>query len=100
VNISRVDNRAEVRPEGDVVASNVDLLREELKKLIGEGIREMVLDMAAVEVIDSIGLGLIISVHNSLQKAGGNLTVINVSPDVLDLMRSMRLNRHFSVVGA
>ena len=94
------NNKAEVKPEGDVVASSADELRSELKRLVGEGVSELTLDMTGVEVVDSIGLGLLISAHNSLAKAGGKLNVVNVSQDIHELLRNMRLDRHFTVTGA
>jgi anti-anti-sigma factor len=98
--ITRDDNGVLIRPEGDIVASTVDVLRAELKELVGQGVSQITLDLTEVEVIDSIGLGLIISSHNSLAKAGGKLSVVKVSLEVHDLFRSMRLDRHFSVTGA
>ena len=94
------DNKAEVKPNGDVVASSADELRSELKKLVGEGVSELTLNMMGVEVVDSIGLGLLISTYNSLARAGGNLSVVNVSQDIQDLFKNMRLDRHFTVTGA
>ena len=94
------ENRAEVKPNGDVVASSADELRSELKRLVGEGVSDLTLNMTGVEVVDSIGLGLLISLHNSLAKAGGKLSVVNVSQDIHELLRNMRLDRHFTVTGA
>jgi anti-anti-sigma factor len=94
------DNRAEIKPNGDVVASSADELRSELKRLIGEGVSELTLNMTGVGVVDSIGLGLLISTHNSLAKAGGKLSVVNVSQDIHELFKNMRLDRHFTVTGA
>jgi anti-anti-sigma regulatory factor len=51
-------------------------------------------------MVDSAGIGLLISAHNSLKKAGGELTVIQVSKDILDLFRTMRIHQHFSVSGS
>jgi anti-anti-sigma factor len=92
--------RAEVTPEGDIVASMADDFRGHLKTLAKEGVTEMVIDMSNVEVIDSIGLGLIISTHNTMNKAKGALRVTNVSRDVLGLFKTMRLDQHFSVAGS
>ena len=98
--IRDADKRAEVKLNGDVIASRADELRSELKKLMGEGVSEVTLNMTGVEVVDSIGLGLLISAHNSLAKAGGKLVVSNVSRDIHELLRNMRLDRHFTVTGA
>jgi anti-anti-sigma factor len=99
MDITRSEKRAEVRLDGDLVSTTTGQLREEMNKIVAEGVTEVSLDMAKAEAIDSIGLGLVISLNNSLTRAGGALSVINVSHDIMDLFTSMRLNRHFSVTG-
>jgi anti-anti-sigma factor len=98
--ISIDNNKAEIRPDADIVSSTVDGLRTELKNLLNQGVSEMAFDLKGVDVVDSVGLGLIIATNNSLVKKGGKLSVINVSPNVHDLFKSMRLDHHFTVTGA
>ena len=88
---------AVVHPAGDVVAAVVPELRAVLRDAINQGARHLTLDFAAVDMVDSTGLGLLISAHNSVSKAGGHLSVIHVSDEILELFRSMRIHQHFSV---
>lgn len=83
--------------EKGVVATSVGVLKERFKSLVEQGTRRIVLDCAAMEVIDSMGIGLLVATHNSLAKAGGNLTLINTSEAVYNLLRTMRLDKHFTV---
>jgi anti-anti-sigma factor len=91
------DQEAIVHPAGDVVAALVPELRSALRGAVARGVREMKIDFSGVEMVDSTGLGLLISAHNSMSKAGGKLAVINASQEILDLFRSMRIHQHFSV---
>jgi len=59
----------------------------------------MILDLQGVRAVDSSGIGLLVSAHNSLEKAGGELTVIHASKDILELFHTMRIHQHFSVSG-
>jgi anti-anti-sigma factor len=93
------DTRAVIRPEDDVVAASVADLRSRMRGLIGAGVRDLVVDLSAVRMVDSAGLGLLISAHNSLRKAGGQISVVHASPDVYELFRTMRIHQHFSVSG-
>jgi anti-anti-sigma factor len=86
-----------VQPAGNVVAALVPELRSALRGALANGVREMIIDFAHVEMVDSTGLGLLISAHNSICKAGGRLAVIHASKEILDLFRSMRIHQHFSV---
>jgi anti-anti-sigma factor len=88
---------AVVYPAGNVVAALVPELRAALRGALSEGVRDMTLDFSAVEMVDSTGLGLLISAHNSMSKAGGRLAVIHASKEILELFRSIRIHQHFSV---
>jgi len=93
--------RAALRIEGDIVASRTSGIREEIKALLARGVTVLVLNFEAVHMVDSAGIGLLISAHNSLRKAGGALELTHVAPDIGDLFRTMRLHKHvlISVAG-
>jgi anti-anti-sigma factor len=98
--VTREDNKAVVRPAGDtIVAATIPELRLKMRAIVEEGVRELVIDLAGVRMVDSSGLGLLIAAHNSLRKLGGQLAVIHVSSDLMELFRSMRMHQHFSVTG-
>jgi len=90
----------EIKPGCDVVASAADELRSEIKNVLARGAKDVRINLTGVQMIDSVGLGLFIAAHNSLQKVGGKLTVVNASAHLHDLFRNMRLDQHFSVVRA
>jgi anti-anti-sigma factor len=89
-----------VAPAEKIVSSNVGEMRTKMKGLIAEGCSAIVMDLKAVRIVDSTGIGLLIAIHNSLQKTGGKLSVINASKDILELFKAMRLEQHFSIQGA
>lgn len=89
-----------VKPGRDVVASMANEFRAELNSQIQESPAELVIDLAGVEMVDSVGIGVIIATHNSLDQKGGKLKVINIAEDIYGLFSTMRLDRHFSVVKA
>ena len=60
----------------------------------------MTVDINDVGMIDSVGLGVLIATHNSLQKNDGVLNVINASENIYKLFKVMRLDRHFKVAMA
>ena len=96
--VLREQDRATVRPGSDVVASMAGEFKSELKALLDQGVKDLTIDLGGVEMIDSVGLGVLIATHNSLRQAGGQLTVANPSADIQSLFRTMRLDRHFRVL--
>jgi anti-anti-sigma factor len=91
------DGRTVLTPAGDIVASVADDLRTRLKELMGQLAGQLVIDLSRVELIDSVGIGLLIAVHNTLSKKGERLVLAHVSPDLASLLRTMRLDKHFSI---
>lgn len=80
-----------------IVASTIDELRQKFTDRIELHPESLTLDLAAVDMIDSMGLGLLVATHNSLLKRGCRLQLVNVSPDVYKLMTTMRLHKHFEI---
>ena len=95
--IRTIDGRTVLTPAGDIVASAADGLRSAVKDLLPSLDGPFAIDLSKVELIDSVGIGLLIAVHNSLSKKGGRLALDHVSPDLAALLRTMRLDKHFSI---
>jgi len=91
------DGHTILTPAGDIVASVTDDLRTRLKDIMAEHPGPLVIDLARVELIDSVGIGLLIAAHNTLAKTGGRLALTNVNADLASLLRTMRLDKHFSI---
>ena len=91
-----------IKPGKDIVASGAEDFRKKLLKIVKQGTKELTIDLTGVEMVDSVGLGVLIATHNSLEDMGGKLKIKNVSEDILNLIKAMRLDQHFEVnaVGA
>lgn len=81
----------------DLVASMVSDFSDELRSLFDEKPQTITIDLSNVRIVDSLGMGVLISTHNHLTKSGGNLSVINAPPDIYEAFCVMRLNHHFSI---
>ena len=60
---------------GEVDIYTAPKLWEALARLIEEGHREVVVDFAAVEFMDSQGVAVIVQAHKVLQSSGGMVTI-------------------------
>jgi anti-anti-sigma factor len=84
-------------PGRDIVVSTVDEMKAEIKKLLAASTGDLTIDFSGVEMIDSKGLGLLIASFNSLEAAGRKLRIKGAIPDIVELLRVMRLDRHFII---
>ena len=90
--------------EKKIIKCNVDLLEENIDAKFKEEIsgllqtEDIVFDLEEVELLDSIGIGFLIGVHNRLFKLDKKLGIRNVrNKDIRDLLKTMRLDRHFKI---
>ena len=86
-----------IKPAKDIVASMAGDFRKKMLELTEKGFKEITIDLASVKMVDSVGLGVLIATHNTLNKAEGKLTVKNASEDIYRLFKTMRLDQHFTV---
>ena len=95
--ITKTDNQATIKPGQDVVASMANDFKAELQSLIHESVEELIIDLDGVEMVDSVGIGVMIATHNTLLKTGGVIKIVNVAEDIFNLFSTMRLDRHFAI---
>jgi anti-anti-sigma factor len=98
--IERHGDTAVITPQTDILSAAAARIKEELRELINDGVMHLTIDCSNVEMMDSLGVGLIIAAHNSLSKAGGALKLANAGPEVYDLLVSMRMNSHMEITPA
>ncbi|MGE4293467.1 MAG: ATP-binding protein, partial [Desulfovibrio sp.] len=70
-------------------AGSLEKYRADFKQCVERGVRELVLDCSALEIVDSMGIGLLVATHNSLSKIGGELIMANTSEPIYNLMSTM-----------
>ncbi len=94
--ITQENDKIIVTPDENIVAGIVSEFRDELKTIVAKE-TEISVDLKNVEMIDSMGLGALIATHNSMQKYNKKLELLNISKDLLDLLKVMRLDQHFDI---
>lgn len=95
--IKKSENSIIVKPGKDLVASVVSEFSEELRPVIQNAPEEVVIDLDGVEMVDSLGMGVLIATHNSLLANNGLLKIINIKSDIYKAFTTMRLDHHFTI---
>jgi anti-anti-sigma factor len=90
-----------IRESGDVTVADLrgrstidgesEMLSRRLKKLVANGVRKLVLNMADLTQVDSSGVGVIIDTYVSLKDKGGQLKLLRPCGPVLEVFRVLRL---------
>ncbi|MGE5488834.1 MAG: STAS domain-containing protein [bacterium] len=66
-------------------------LRKTIKELLGEGHRNILLNLAGVSYIDSSGLGELVGAFATVANRGGALKLLNLQKRVNELMQVTKL---------
>lgn len=77
-------------------ASNYTEFKSEITQLANDGQNRLVLDFGAVEMVDSSGLGALISVMKTVGREG-KVALVGVKPKVRNVFRMTRLDRLFPI---
>ena len=72
-------------------------VREAVKKLVANGTKKIVLNLAEVTYIDSSGIGELVSAFTSVSNNGGNLKLLKLTKRVQDLLQITKLYTVFEV---
>lgn len=97
--IERNGNQTRVMMLGDLTAAGVPEVQAALKQELAQGVREVIFDLAETSMLDSSGIGLLIAARNSMANKQGLMSVVNVSPDILQLFQGMRLVSRLNASG-
>lgn len=84
---------------GDLIVAVIPDLKTALQAALAAGAEEVVFDLGASAQLDSSGIGLLIATSNSLGRQQGRLRINNASPDILQLLQSMRLAGRLNASG-
>ena len=101
--IRRTVNRAHavtLTLSGKIDTQTAEQLDRDLRGLTAGGVRSIVLDMAGVEFVSSAGVGTLLKAKASLTRAGGDLFMLNLQPqiqrafDIMKLLPAMNVFRN------
>ena len=77
--------------EGSVV------LRDAIRDLLAKGDKNILLNLAEVNYIDSSGIGELVSAFTSVKNSGGSLKLLQLTKKVKDLLQITKLYTVFDV---
>ena len=95
------------RQAGDVTILDMDgkvtigegsvALRNTIRRLVGEGKKKILLNLAGVGYVDSSGIGELVSSFTAVNKEGGQLKLLNLTQKIQDLLAITKLLTVFDV---
>ncbi|MBF2028669.1 MAG: STAS domain-containing protein [Oscillatoriales cyanobacterium C42_A2020_001] len=87
-----------IQPEGILSASVAKQMLQQFEESQKEGIKLLLIDLQNVAMIDSFGLGIIVSIHSKLKLAGGKLYLCGLQKQARFLFDISALDRMFDIL--
>jgi anti-sigma B factor antagonist len=96
---SRTDNGEEtvLKIEGTLDAVTAPELRSVVDELVTASRKEVTLDLSALRLIDSSGVGVIVSLFKRVRAYGGQVRIVGLRDQPRAIFRLLRLDRVFPV---
>lgn len=99
--------KASSRDIGEVTVIDLDgritlgegsnLLRDLIREKLSRGRRKILLNMSAVNYVDSTGLGELVSAYRFIKSEGGELKLLGINQKVTDLLQITKLYTVFDI---
>ncbi len=93
------DEGCRIAVEGGLTSLLVPDLQQVVRAEVRKGAREITFDLQDTGTVDSSGIGLLIAAFNTLSRTNGTLAVINTAPEILNLLRSLRVASRLNISG-
>jgi anti-anti-sigma factor len=91
-------NKAVVTLSGKITFENSAEVRDKVKALLdANDIKNLVFELSSVKFIDSSGLGLLVSIKNTLSKKEGAFVIKNATDTVKKIMKQTGLDKYFEL---
>lgn len=97
VSIDKAGDAAVIHLKGSLDADSVALFKKKTANLIGTQKINLVLDASSLEFVDSMGLGVLISLLRKVRAVDGDMKVAGLKQEVRDVFEITRLHRLFDI---
>jgi anti-anti-sigma factor len=88
------DGRALIRTHGYLSRNAGEQLEQEIVRLLGTGVRRFVVNLHDTDLINSVGISILIGVIEQVRGQGGELAFSELTPVNEEIFRIMGLHRH------
>ena len=95
--VSTQDDETVLRAAGELDVNTAPELREQLARLINDGVQRIAVDLAEVSFVDSTALSVLVSALKRLRQNNGDLELASPTPSVRRVFEITGLTRLFTI---
>ncbi len=91
-------DKINIKLKGKITFENTGEIRAKMKEILKkDDIKHLVIDMEEVSFVDSSGLGLLVSIKNTMIRKECTFSMVNLSDTVRKIMKQTGLDRYFGI---
>lgn len=95
--VRKVDSYSVVDVEGEIDVYTAPKLREKLIELVSEGSYDVVVNLEAVDFLDSTGLGVLVGALKRVKAHDGSLSLVCTQDKILKIFKITGLTKVFPI---
>ncbi len=100
MNIEPKDTTLVISQVRELTAGSASDMKARVKLHFTPGLKDIDFDCAALDFLDSSGLGALISIQKMAGEHGGKLRLLTPKPSILQVLELTRLHRVFEIAAA
>jgi len=95
IEVDRREPAVVVALSGDATIAHAEAMRQSLRPVLDDAPARVVLDLADLVFINSLGLGVLLEFRHELGERGGQLHLAGATPPIVEILEKTRLNELF-----
>ena len=97
--VAQTDNKTAVVFAGDYLNKLTgEKIERECKLRLNEGCTELVVNFSQTEIVNSIGVSILLGVIDSAENAGARVVFSDVNEDTVELFDMLGVSKHAAIV--
>lgn len=96
-NVSQQGEIAVIKIDGKLDCLTVPEVRPEIDKLVERDVKKVILDAAGIELLDSSGVAVIVSLFKRIRAVGGDVRIAALGGQPKSIFNLLRLDRALPV---
>ncbi len=95
--VQRSSDSTTLTVRGSLDINTAAQLGDEIDRIVGERPKIVVVDLAALDLIDSSGVAALVKLYKGVRATGGNVTISGVRDQPLAIFKLLRMDKVFNL---
>jgi anti-sigma B factor antagonist len=95
--VQRNNTATTVTVRGSLDINTAPQLAEEIDRIVATKPRQVLVDLSALDLIDSSGVAALVKLYKGIRNAGGNVTISGARDQPLSIFKLLKMDKVFNL---